>query len=152
MKVRAGFVLLLGVLVAADAKNNATKVGATKKPVDMVIIQGTWIIVAAEKNAIAFPKEELEHQRLTFMDDKVLFRVGESKIKGTFKLDTTKKPKTIKMKFKDGKEEGTLSGIYDLQGDGLKICAFQDEEEPPKEFKTAKGSPAVMMTLKREKK
>ena len=55
--------------------------------------------------------------------------------KGTFSIDPSKKPKTIDVKFREGPEKGNTSlGIYELDGDDLKLCLSVTTKERPTEF------------------
>src|SRR5262249_6009598 len=79
-----------------------------------------------------------------------------------YKLDPTKTPKAIDLI--DAKRKDTRPGIYQLEGDDLKICYRMGEakarEERPKEFNTgpkrdkpsADGPGLMLLVLKREKK
>jgi hypothetical protein len=42
-------------------------------------------------------------------------------------------------------------GIYDLDGDTLKVCFNMDHDPRPKEFKSARKSRFLLLTLKRAK-
>ncbi len=84
-------------------------------------------------------------------------RGDEVVVKGTFKLDPTKKPKTIDMTVTEGRREQDqgkeLHGIYELTKDGLKWCTSEPGgTERPKEFATKEGTRDLFVTLKKEKK
>jgi uncharacterized protein (TIGR03067 family) len=82
--------------------------------------------------------------------------------KDRFKVDSSKKPKTIDMKVKEGSKvkegpddhEGeTARGIYQLEGDELTWCVNEPgSDNRPKEFATKEGTKTVLFKLKREKK
>jgi uncharacterized protein (TIGR03067 family) len=78
----------------------------------------------------------------------------------TIKLDPSQKPKTITIPNVHGgdpKAGITLIGIYELQGDELKVCAQEvetaklkeREKERPKAFDSKQG---LLVVLRREKK
>ena len=46
----------------------------------------------------------------------------------------------------------TALGIYELEGDTLKLCYSQPGKDRPKEFTAAKGSGQAMSVWKRDKK
>jgi uncharacterized protein (TIGR03067 family) len=71
---------------------------------------------------------------------------------GTFVLDPGKKPKTIDIKFTEGPEKGNTSlGIYELDGDTLKICLTITAKDRPTEFAAKAKSGHGFEVLKREK-
>ena len=72
-----------------------------------------------------------------------------------FKLDSTTIPKQITLTYKSGNVEREVVGIYELDGDRLKICLpkFPKYEKAaiPKDFTASKGSGRNMFILKRVK-
>jgi uncharacterized protein (TIGR03067 family) len=143
MKGRLLLVLVIGVLIAAQDK---------KEKDDKEKLQGTWRAVSAEEGGKEDPKAK--ENTLTFDGDNWTIKENDKvRWKGTLKVDSTKKPKTIDMAVTEpppfaGK---TSLGIYELDGDNLKWCAAEPgEKERPKEFAT-KGTHNLMVVLKREK-
>jgi uncharacterized protein (TIGR03067 family) len=67
-------------------------------------------------------------------------------------LDPDKTPKTIDLTLTGGSNKGkTLAGIYQLDGDNLKVCLFGVGKDRPKEFDTKKGTDGMLLVLKRKK-
>src|SRR5260370_23015281 len=100
-----------------------------------------------------FPEEALKHTRLKIEGEK--FTVSDENVSqgGTFKVDATKKPKTIDVTFTDGPEKGKTSlGIYELDGDTYKICVDPEGKSRPTEFAIKPDSGHILEVLKREKK
>ncbi len=108
-------------------------------------IQGTWVVVSAE----------LKGAKLEFTGDTVLIydpRMGHDE-KAKIKLDASKKPRTIDITpEKEAGREKTLLGIYELDGDELKLSFAKEEGERPTEFASKPGSNVSLIVLKREKK
>jgi uncharacterized protein (TIGR03067 family) len=72
---------------------------------------------------------------------------------GTFKLDPTKRPKTIDITFTEGKHKGkTVPGIYEIESDAFRVCIARDGDERPAEFSARLGSGRTLVVYKREKK
>lgn len=72
----------------------------------------------------------------------------------SFKLDATKKPKTIAQKLSDTEGELTWTGIYRLDGDTLELCYHGDEKRkatPPATFDGKKGTGQLLIKLQRVK-
>jgi uncharacterized protein (TIGR03067 family) len=71
----------------------------------------------------------------------------------TIKLDSAKKPKSIDLTLTQGVGKGKVGlGIYELDGDTLKLCFPQDENAArPTEFKSTDGSRHGLLTMRRQK-
>jgi uncharacterized protein (TIGR03067 family) len=123
-------VVTLGGLAAALPLRGADD----KNPLD-----GTWTVVKAE--ADGRPDGEVLKAKFTFKDgDKLIIKLAnEDKPLDavTVKLDPAKKPKQIDLtRTFEGRQE-TATGIYDLDGDRLKLCIADPEvKERPTEFKS----------------
>ena len=71
--------------------------------------------------------------------------------KGTVKLDPRKTPRHINMKFDAGPEKGNTNlGIYEFDGDRLRICLATRGDVRPSHFASAPGSGIAIETLARE--
>jgi uncharacterized protein (TIGR03067 family) len=140
----ASLVTLLAVaLTAADA------------PKDAEALQGTWKVVTAEKSG----KTQDDATEFVMVFEKDTFTVkrgGDAIIKGTFKLDPSKSPKTIDMTITEARKEQDkdkeVVGIYQLDKDTLKWCATDPgEKDRPTEFATKEGNRHMFVTFKKEK-
>ena len=141
--------LVVGVvflLVAGDAQDEVKK--------ELARFEGTWKWVSIEMEKMKLSADALEHPRLKLMGDK--FSVTEENnatFGGTFKVDPSKKPKTIDVTFGDGPEKGKKAlGIYELEGDTYKVITDPAGKSRPTEFAVKPGSGHVLQVLKREKK
>jgi uncharacterized protein (TIGR03067 family) len=147
MRGRMLTVLAAGLLVAADAPGDAAKQ-------DAQALQGGWALVSGEYSRGKFSPEEVRKIRADFRGDTVVFKLGDETLKSLYKLDPTQKPKVIDLTSTDSRtRDRTYLGIYSLEGDTLKICFSESEQERPKEF-AAEGQPGVrtLFVLRREKK
>jgi uncharacterized protein (TIGR03067 family) len=144
---------LLGVLVAAGA---ALALAADEKKDDakdeLKKFEGAWVLVSSEHDGEKAPEELIKTAKASVKGDKVTLSVGgKTVMEAEFKVDPTKKPKTIDSTATAGPDKGKKSfGIYEMEGDTLKIC--YNEKERPKEFSAKKGSGNTLDTYKREKK
>ncbi len=143
-----GHVVLLGLACGLFMAANAAQ--ETKK--DQDLIQGTWQMDSAESDMGKLPPEQAKSLKRVFQGDQAtLTRDGAVVTKGTFKLDPAKKPKAIDVTFSEGMQKGqTMSGIYELDGDTLKICFSPPGADRPTEFKP--GPQRNVAVWKREKK
>jgi uncharacterized protein (TIGR03067 family) len=141
-------VLVVGLLLGAEGKKD----DATK---DRVALQGTWKVVSVERlgKAEGDPGDFV----MAFIDDTFTVKKGDEVIvRGTFKVDPAKTPKTIDMKIAEAKKEQDngkeVHGIYELGRDTLKWCAAEPgSTERPKEFATKEGTKDMLVTFKKEK-
>jgi len=142
-------VLVAGLLLAAEAK----KEDAQK---DQEALQGTWRPVSSEQGGRDQADEAKEHA-LTFEKHTFTVKKGdEVRVKGTFKVDPSRKPKAIDMTITEGRrgdDKGKeLHGIYELTKDGLKWCTSEPGEKGrPTEFATREGTKHLLVTFQKEK-
>jgi uncharacterized protein (TIGR03067 family) len=77
---------------------------------------------------------------------------GRVFFKAKFRIDPTKKPKTIDYTMTEGPTKGkTQLGIYELDGDTVKFCFAAPGKERPTEFTAAEGSHRTLSVWKRKK-
>jgi uncharacterized protein (TIGR03067 family) len=138
---------LVFLLAAADADEEIKK--------ELARFEGTWKWVSIEMEKMKLSEDALKEPRLKLKGDK--FTVTEENANatfgGTFKVDPSKRPKTIDVTFTDGPEKGKTSlGIYELEGDTYKVCVDPAGKSRPTEFAVKPGSGHVLQVLKREKK
>ena len=81
-------------------------------------IQGTWKVVSAEDSGRKAPDEAVKNIKWVITKDKITYKFGDKTTELSYKLDATKKPKWIDLTEGDR----TTLGIYELEGDNLKIC------------------------------
>jgi uncharacterized protein (TIGR03067 family) len=147
MKRCVVLVLAAGLLVAGDKKEDAKK--------DLKKFQGQWVAVSVELNGKAVPDEAVKSVKVTVKGNKVTIKEGDMTSEGKFTLDPTKKPKQIDGTAKEGDKEVKTIGIYEFDGDKVKICYALAGKERPKEFSTKAGtqqSPLILTVYKRAKK
>jgi uncharacterized protein (TIGR03067 family) len=125
--------LAAGLLVAADAKDDAAKK-------DMDALQGKWQLVSLERDgkSVDVPKDAV---RVVKGDKYTINPRPGVTIEGTFKIDPTTKPKQVDATASAGPNKGkTMMGIYEIDGDTLKICYALPGKDRPTEFGSKEGS------------
>jgi uncharacterized protein (TIGR03067 family) len=142
MKVRMLMALTVGLLLAADDPQDA--VTKEKKR-----LEGTWKVVAVEKEGKQAPPEAVKGLKWVITADKIVW-TDERKSDFLYKLDPTKKPKAIDLIFPERRTEDTLA-IYSLEGDDLKVCVKAKGEGRPSEFAAKAGTGQMLYILKRER-
>jgi uncharacterized protein (TIGR03067 family) len=144
VKTRLLLVVAVGLaLVAADKPDS--------KKEDKDLILGNWSFASGERNGEQ-PPDEIQSMKLTFKEDKLTALIRDETKEGKYKLDPAKKPKEIKVTITENGNEKELHGIYELDGDNLKLCfPSEDGGDLPKEFTGKQGSNQMLMVFKRAK-
>jgi uncharacterized protein (TIGR03067 family) len=114
---------------------------------DLEQIQGTWLLVSAERDGKSTPEEIVQQIRLVFEEDKLLTKNKDRVTETQFRLDSGKEPAEIDVDM--GGQIGR--GLYALRGDSLKIVHGEVGRARPTEFAAPAGSGLTLLVLKREK-
>jgi uncharacterized protein (TIGR03067 family) len=143
------FLSLVGaaLLVAAQDPPKSDAKAEIKK------MEGTWTIEKSLRDGQpAIPDEQREMARLIVKGTKRTIMVGDETVaESTYTLDPTTKPKGITIKVTTGGLEGKeLKGIYELEGDILKIAVSLDGKAL-KDFESKEGSNVLLQVFKRVK-
>ncbi len=116
--------------------------------------QGTWTFESSEADGQAVPADQLKGLILVFEGDKHTVKKGDEVLQvGVQKLDPSKSPKAIDVTMTEGPSKGAVMlGIYEIDGDTLKVCFDPQGKKRPTEFKSPPGSPNFVNVHKRLKK
>lgn len=119
---------------------------------ELARLQGSWKQIAYERDGVVDPPDEQGWEpRTTFTGEEFVVTLadGTVPIKGTYRIDPTRNPKTVDWTDAIGEDAGkTLLAIYSLQGDRFTFCAAYPGLERPLEFRTRPGQ--VLRTFQRE--
>ena len=120
---------------------------------DLERLQGTWVVVSMEREGEAIPQEELKGRTCVYEKDSFTLRSGDQpRRRGIVTLDASRKTKAINTWDMDGPyADATVPGIYDLNGDTLKLCFSRPGAERPAEFTTKSGSGLILVVYQRKK-
>src|SRR5262245_6850514 len=115
--------------------------------------QGTWTIESSETGGKKLPAGDLKGLIVTFVGDKHTVKNGDEVVQvGTQKLDPSRSPKAIDVTMTEGPNKGAVMlGIYEIDGDTLKVCFDPKGKKRPTEFKSAPGSENFVNVHKRVK-
>lgn len=102
---------------------------------------GTWTATDGEFQGGRMAPEALKDLKWTFTSDKVSFSMLGQSMQATYTLQPTSSPKTFDFKG----PETAIQGIYELNGDTLKVCYAATER--PKSFATGGTSQDTIMTV-----
>src|SRR5579859_2906770 len=128
---------------------------AADKPDDPKALQGTWIPTKAELAGQPMPDAVLKTITLKLNEGEYEVTVtGEPEPdRGTWTLDTSAKPKGMKIIGVKGPNAGkTFPAIYELKADTLRVCYDLSGAKRPTEFKTIVGTQLYLVTYHRQKK
>ena len=116
-------------------------------------LEGSWATVFIEAAGQKVTDEDkIKTRKLSTKGDKYTLKVGDETVQGTIEINPTKKPKTIDVKPDSGSNKGkTLLGIYELDGDSLKICLALPGKDRPTALVTAAENGQQLVVYKREK-
>ena len=140
------------------AKLDAKDKKPAKTPLEE--LQGTWHPVAGEFKGKSLTIQELEqsHDKLVIEKDRFMEVMGDFGVEAILKIDAAKKPRAfdlfsrtnmIDMGVKRAQESRIWQGIYELDGDTMKIAMADDDKVRPTEFKTTADSSYAVITYKR---
>jgi uncharacterized protein (TIGR03067 family) len=140
-----GFAASVGPATVADDKAELEK--EARK------FQGTWTFESSVAGGYELPAGQLKLLVVTFEGDKHTVKNGQEVIQvGTQKLEPSKSPKTIDVTMVEGPQKGTVMlGIYEIDGDTLKVCFDPEGKTRPTEFKSPPGSKNFVNVHKRVK-
>src|SRR5262245_687503 len=113
--------------------------------------QGAWTLESSETGGQKIPADQLKRFIVTFDGDKHILKNGDDVIQvGTQKIDPSKSPKTIDVTMSEGPSKGAVMlGIYEFDGDTLKVCFDAEGKKRPTEFKSPAGSQIFVNVHKR---
>jgi uncharacterized protein (TIGR03067 family) len=148
MKLRTLILVAACSVLAAETP----KEDASRK--DLERMQGDWQGVSWVVDGTPVPDDDAQCMFRTIKGDQyIVFRFENPRGKGTLKLDATKTPKTIDA-LPDGPaaKAGPIAGIYEINGNTLKLCFAPPGKERPKDFTSKAGSGHTLTVWMREKK
>ena len=129
-----------GLLASDDATGN-----------ELARLEGTWRIVASEKDGQGSPPGDVDSMTYSVAGDKyTVRRRGEVVEEGSFRIDPTRMPTSINV-FPSKPEGKIQRGIYEWGEDGtLRICfAHPGQEDRPARFSTTEGTGHTLTTAGR---
>jgi uncharacterized protein (TIGR03067 family) len=147
-KTGIGILLLLFIgLSAASAKADTN---ASAK--DLEAMQGDWGVVEYVVDGVKSEDDNAQSLFRTIKGDHyTVFLFDKPLGSGTIKLDATGKPKTIDS-FPEKMPGKPLLGIYEIDGNRIKVCYSPPGKDRPTELASKKGSGHTFVIWEREKK
>jgi uncharacterized protein (TIGR03067 family) len=143
VKMHALLVLGVGLLVAADAKDD----DAAKK--ELKKLAGTYVMVSGESKAEKLSEDRIKDTTMKIDGAKYTANFGGDAVTGTLKLDPTKTPKEIDATDSEGK---TILGIYKFKKGQFTVCFAPPGKERPREFTVKTGTGNFIHGWKKKEK
>ena len=119
---------------------------------DLTVLQGSWRIIAGERNGSPIPPSEYDQCQIRIVGDRGIVTQGTESMTVAMSLDSRITPKQIDSTYLSGPQEGkTLPGIYELEPDGFRMCRVIEEGVlRPSSFETWPDSGRLMVVWQRE--
>jgi uncharacterized protein (TIGR03067 family) len=142
---------LAGLALAAPAPPQPEDVA--KK--DLAKMQGAWTVESVRHSGADEPAESVAKDKVVIDGDKFTIKHDGRDEESTIKLDPSKTPKALDVTLASGE---AMLGIYELDGDTLKIAVTGPPAKQPEEkgraakFESPEGSGLVLVVLKRAEK
>lgn len=145
--------LLSCLLVLQPAAQPAPPAADPAMEKELQALSGTWKFTKLEAGGQPSPPQLLEKLEFIITPETLTFTDGSTKEATRYRLSLAEKPRKIDIiavqKQPDGSSKDVVApGVYELNGDVLKIC-FVKEGNRPVAFATKAGEAAVLMELKR---
>ncbi len=113
--------------VALAAVGLVTVVRADNVAKELERLQGKWKVELIAENGLAEPDPETKKFEITIKGSRFFVKVEGRQETMEFKIDPDKNPKQIDITPNYGDDKGKTSpGIYEFDGDRLRICAFPE--------------------------
>jgi uncharacterized protein (TIGR03067 family) len=113
--------------------------------------QGTWVIESAQADGKEIPSDVFKSFKMTFKGDAYAVQMGQEKIEGAFRLDPSANPKKIDIQPENGPDRGRVqAGVYEFDGDKLKICAAPPGKDRPAGFDTKDKPGQTLLILRKQ--
>ncbi len=134
------------LLIAADEADPAKR--------EMAALEGAYTMTSLEVEGQKVEGQRIEGSELLIKEGKYIVTTRGNKHETLMDIDPAHKPKQIDMTFADGpNKDKTLQGIYEIDGDTLKVCrSINPDASRPKEFTTAPGTGLFLVVWKRQPK
>jgi uncharacterized protein (TIGR03067 family) len=92
--------------------------------------------------------DKLDDVKIVFEAEKVIVKTAKKDEEASYKIDADKKPKLFDLTLPNGEK---MVGIYDLDGDTLKIALSEKGDMRPKDFDGKADPNNHVLVLKRDK-
>jgi uncharacterized protein (TIGR03067 family) len=143
----------LAALAVATGSRLSGERPQEKVTADMDKLIGTWICIAGAIDGKPIPEETAKQLRLVLTKSTyTTLRGDQTLFESTYSLDPAASPKTIDIVGTEGENAGKAAqGIYEVEGDDLRLCYTMPGRDRPRAFDSKPGSGAYNIVWKRSK-
>lgn len=148
MRLHGMLIAFATVLLAAAAPEGDSSQS------DLAKLEGDWTTKSFLLGGGPLPKEKQYPDRVMTIKGNEFSEVrgGKVAVRGTIKIDSSKDPKWLDATFTQGGPTGeTIHGIYQLDGDTLKVCIGTPEDERPTKFESKTGTKMRLIFYERKR-
>ena len=119
---------------------------------DLKKLQGTWKRISMEVEGNEVPTDALTSWTATYEDDRLTLSSKEGNYRQAIvTLDPSRKPKALNTWDADGPfADQTVPGIYEIDGDTMKVCFALPGKKRPEEFTTKRGTAFLYCVYERK--
>ena len=140
-----GLILTTGLVIGFDNDDLTIK--------DFVRLEGVWRFALVEVDGKKQPEVPFATNKMIITKDGSYIVIQAPRVtRGTLKLDSAKTPKHYDVTIATGRLKGlTFLGIYELEGDTLKVCFPLQSKDRPTVLASKPGSGLLVEVFQREK-
>jgi uncharacterized protein (TIGR03067 family) len=151
MRVDSLLVLLIGYALRFLPAHPAPPV--EQAALDRQQMQGEWKPAVLEVFGQRVPAQHIAEWKMVVSGDRLTGYDGDKVLdQARFLLDPNRKPRAIQIVYDVGPSKGvSMRGIYEIDGDTLRICVSERGQENPREFLTREDSDLTLVVLRRKK-
>ena len=147
---RAGFRLADAQSVVARQSGFASWAALSRHVEHLRALEGEWHFDNQHLDGVVMPARALAGARLLIDGDRFRMESPEATYEGRLTIDVVVSPPHITIDFVEGPEAGNQSyGIYELDGNRLKLCLGLAGASRPNVFAARTGSGHVLQHLRR---
>jgi uncharacterized protein (TIGR03067 family) len=119
---------------------------------DLAKMQGDWMVATMKAGGMDVPAEEAQSLFRSVEGDRYkIARYSKMIGQGTFKLDATQSPKAIDSQSDAPPNSPPILGIYEFDGDKLRVCNARPGQPRPKNFEAKNLTGHTTTVWEREK-
>ncbi|MBM3762441.1 MAG: TIGR03067 domain-containing protein [Acidobacteria bacterium] len=118
---------------------------------DLDRLQGSWRVRSLIVEGSALSAGMIGEARVVVKGDRFESLGMGTVYVGLLRIDVSRRPKTLSIKFTRGPEKGNVNqGIYELKGDRWKLCLATKGGPAPHDFVSEPGSGFAIEVLERD--